>query len=104
MSSAEAIFHITTPDGWAAAQAAGAVSPASLATEGFVHCSTESQLPATIGRHFAAAEELVLLRLRRDLLDDELRWEEARHGEAYPHLYRPIALTEVDEPIPWRHE
>ena len=101
MTAGEAIFHITTPDGWAAAQAAGVVRPPSLAEEGFVHCSTESQLAATIGRHFVDAAELVLLRLRREVLDDELRWEAARHGESYPHLYRPIALDEVAEAIPY---
>lgn len=103
-SSSEAIFHIATPESWAAAQAVGEVAPFSLADEGFVHCSTESQLEGTIARHFGAHDELVLLRLRRDALDAELRWEEAGHGGAYPHLYRPISLSEVAEAIPWRRE
>lgn len=98
----EPVFHITTPDAWADAQAAGALSPPSLAAEGFVHCSTADQLDGTLARHFASAEELLLLRLRRDLLEPELRWEEASHGGSYPHLYRPIALNEVAEVLPWR--
>ena len=100
----EAIFHITTPEAWAAAHAVGEVAPFSLADEGFVHCSTEAQLEGTIGRHFEGHDELLLLRLRRDLVDPELRWEQAGHGGAYPHLYRPIALSEVAEAIPWRRE
>jgi uncharacterized protein (DUF952 family) len=100
MTADEAIFHITTPDAWAAAQEAGEVVPESLATEGFVHCSTASQLDGTIARHFAGAAALVVLRLRRDLLDDELRWEQAGHGGSYPHLYRPISVSEVAEAIP----
>lgn len=99
---ADAIFHITTPESWAVAQATGAVVPSSLAAEGFVHCSTAAQLDGTLARHFTAAEELVLLRLRRDLLDPELRWEGSTHGGAYPHLYRPIAVSEVAEALPWR--
>ena len=100
MTADEAIFHITTPDAWAQAQASGQVVPESLAIEGFVHCSTASQLEGTIARHFAGAAELVVLRLRRDLLEDELRWEQSGHGGTYPHLYRPISVAEVAEAIP----
>jgi uncharacterized protein (DUF952 family) len=95
------VFHVTTPAGWAAAQEAGEVVPPSLAAEGFVHCSTESQLEATLKRHFGGHDDLVLLRLRRDRLDDELRWEEGRPGQLFPHLYRPISLSEVAEAVPW---
>ena len=96
------IFHLTTPAEWSAAQALGSVRPASLAAEGFVHCSTEEQLAGTIARHFANVDELVLLRLHADRLGEDLRWEESRPGEPYPHLYRAIALDEVAEVIPWR--
>ena len=97
----EAIFHITTAEGWAEAAQTGRVVPASLASEGFVHCSTASQLAGTLERHFADAGELVLLRLRRDVLDPDLRWEPSGHGGVYPHLYRPIAVAEVAEALPW---
>lgn len=98
--AAEEIFHITTRDGWEQAQRTGQVAPASLTEEGFVHCSTESQLEGSIERHFAGVDELVVLRLRRDLLDEELRWEAATSGRRYPHLYRPITLAEVAEAVP----
>lgn len=97
-----AIFHLATPAEWTAAQASGSVAPPSLATEGFVHCSTGAQLDDTITRHFAGAEELVLLRLRHDDVSDALRWEESRPGEAFPHVYRAIRLDEVVEIVPWR--
>ena len=96
------IFHLTTPAEWAAAQEVGSVRPPSLATEGFVHCSTRDQLAGTIARHFVGVDELVLLRLDADRLGEDLRWEESRPGEPYPHLYRAIALDEVAEVIPWR--
>ena len=97
--SDEAVFHITTAQEWEAAQRTGEVVPASLAEEGFVHCSTESQLEGSIERHFAGVPDLVVLRLHRDRLEAELRWEEARSGERYPHLYRPIAVAEVAEAV-----
>jgi uncharacterized protein (DUF952 family) len=96
------IFHLTTPAEWATARERGSVSPPSLATEGFVHCSTADQLEGTIARHFAGVDELVLLRLHEEPLGEDLRWEESRPGERYPHLYRAIGLDEVAEVIPWR--
>ena len=96
------IFHLATTDEWAVAQASGVVAPPSLATEGFVHCSTDDQLRSTIERHFAGVDELVLLRLDPASFADDLRWEESRPGETYPHVYRGIALGEVLEVIPWR--
>lgn len=99
--TAALIFHLATAEEWAIAQATGSIAPASLATEGFVHCSTDAQLDGTIQRHFAGIDELVLLRLRADELRDALRWEESRPGEAFPHVYRAIALDEVTEVIPW---
>lgn len=95
------IFHLATPIAWATARELGSVAPPSLATEGFVHCSTREQLAGTIARHFAGVDELVLLRLHEDRLGPDLRWEESRPGERYPHLYRAIALDEVAEAIPW---
>ncbi len=100
--TATPIFHLATPTEWATAQATGSVAPVSLASEGFVHCSTEAQLEDTIQRHFAGVDELVLLRLHAADLGDALRWEESRPGEAFPHVYRAIALAEVAEAIPWR--
>src|SRR3546814_20515103 len=93
------VFHITTAEGWARAQSAGEVAPASLADEGFVHCSTDDQLTGTIERHFPGATDLVVLRLRRDLLDPEPRWEDSGHGTS-PHLYRPLTPAEVAQPTP----
>lgn len=98
----EPIFHLATPSEWDDAQATGRIAPASLASEGFVHCSTEGQVAATIERHFDGVDELVLLRLHPDGLADALRWEESRPGEAFPHVYRAIDLAEVAEVIPWR--
>jgi uncharacterized protein (DUF952 family) len=89
------LLHITTPAAWAAAQDAGEVVADSLAAEGFVHCSTRDQLAGTLARHFAGAGELVLLVLDPDAVAADLRWEESRPGERYPHVYAPIPVTAV---------
>ena len=100
----DAVFHLTTPQGWAEAQTAGEVVPPGFADEGFVHCSTGAQLAGTIERHFAGQDELVLLRLHVDALEPDLRWEEGRPGVVFPHVYRPLVLADVAEPISWRRD
>lgn len=89
------LLHITTPAEWAAAQQAGVVRPASLDTEGFVHCSTGAQLDTTLGRQFRGAGPLLVLVLDADAVAADLRWEESHPGEHFPHVYAPIATTAV---------
>lgn len=96
------ILHITTPAGWDDARRAGVVRPPSLATEGFVHCSTRDQLAATLARHFAGSGPLLGLVLDQDRIAPALRWEESRPGERFPHVYSPIPLDAVVSVEPLR--
>jgi uncharacterized protein (DUF952 family) len=89
------VVHIATRDEWAAAQQSGVVSPPSLHTEGFVHCSTRAQLVATLDRHFRGAGPLVLLQLDLGAIEPHLRWEESHPGERFPHVYAPIPVEAV---------
>jgi uncharacterized protein (DUF952 family) len=95
------LVHLATPAEWAEAQATGEVAPASLRDEGFVHCSTGAQVDATIERHYAAHDELVLLRLDPLAVEGSLRWEESRPGEVFPHVYRALRLDDVVAAVPW---
>ena len=89
------ILHIATPSEWAAATRTGQIAPPSLATEGFVHCSTRAQLAGTLDRHFAGAGPLVLLALDEAAIAPDLRWEEGMPGERFPHVYAAIPVTAV---------
>ena len=89
------ILHITTPAAWAEAQRTGAVRPASLEDEGFAHCSTRAQLPGTLARHFPGTDPLVGLVLDRAVVAADLRWEESRAGQRFPHVYGPIPVEAV---------
>lgn len=100
-ASAGRVFHLATPEEWTAASEVGRIEPRSLATEGFVHCSTVEQLTGTIERHFGTADELIVVELA-PAIADELRWEESRPGERYPHLYRPVVATDVTGIHHWR--
>jgi uncharacterized protein (DUF952 family) len=96
------VFHLTTAEAWARAQHDGELVPAGFADEGFVHCSTLEQLVGTIQRHFPHAASLVLLELAPEPVAADLRWEESRPGERYPHLYRPLRATDVHTAWEWQ--
>jgi uncharacterized protein (DUF952 family) len=89
------ILHIASPSEWAAAMRTGQIAPPSLATEGFVHCSTRAQLAGTLDRHFAGAGSLVLIALDEAAIAPDLRWEEGLPGERFPHVYAAIPVTAV---------
>ena len=95
LRSDDDVLHITTPAAWQEAERTGTVPVPSLATEGFVHCSTRTQLPGTLARHFAGAGPLLGLVLDVVALAD-LRWEPSVPGQPpFPHLYEPLLASMV---------
>ena len=58
--------------------------------DGFIHFSTASQLAATLQKHYAGQHGLMLIALEADTLGEALRWEPARDGDLFPHLYAPL--------------
>jgi len=73
-------------------QTAGA--PVDLA-DGFIHFSTAEQVAATAARHFAGESDLVLVSFDPATLGAALKWEPARGGQLFPHLYRALRMSEV---------
>jgi len=104
MMKVRSIFHIATPVDAVRLERAGSLSPASLATEGFVHCSMAASVVRTTERHLNEVDDLVLIELATDKLDDEIRWPEVYPGEQFPHLYGPIPLAAVVKVHRWRPE
>lgn len=89
------LLHVTTPSGWEAVRAAGA-----LEARPFVHLCTEAQLAFVLERHFPAEAKLVLLRLDPAGLD--VRWEHSEPGmDDFPHLYgaAPLSAIKGAEPL-----
>ena len=100
------ILHITTATEWHRAVEAEVLAPASLATEGFIHCCTRDQLTGVLDRFHPNRDGLVVLRLDVSQLDSELRWEAPSHPDGtpntsvetslrFPHIYGPIATAAV---------
>ena len=90
------VYKILRADEWAALRADGASdgSPADRA-DGFIHLSTAAQAPGTAAKHFAGETDLILVALDSQALGDDLRWEESRGGEDFPHLYRQLTTDDV---------
>lgn len=97
------IYKIFRADEWAALQSAGETAGAPIdLSDGYVHFSTAAQVRETAAKHFAGADDLVLLALDPAQMGPDLRWEPSRGGALFPHLYRKLTLAEVlwHRPLP----
>ncbi len=90
------IYHMCRRDEWRAAEGQGRYFGSSQdIAEGFIHFSTASQVAASAAKHRAGQANLVLLEVVADDLGDALKWEPARDGDLFPHLYGPLPVAAV---------
>ncbi len=98
------IYHITSRKAWEEAQAKGEYRADSLATEGFIHCSTLSQVLPVAHLYYKGQSGLILLEIEPALLSADLKWEPPSGGAPppgvpvgyqFPHVYGPIDLDAV---------
>lgn len=95
------IYKIFRADEWADLQARGETAGAPIdVADGYVHFSTAAQAGETAAKHFAGVSGLVLLTLEADDLGAALKWEPSRGGALFPHLYRPLRLSDVQASAP----
>ena len=88
------IFKICDVDLWEKAKAEGQFMGAEIdLKDGFIHFSTAEQLGETLALHFEGIENLLLLTIDGCRLD--LKWEPARNGNLFPHLYDILPLSTV---------
>lgn len=86
------LYHLAPWDGFRLCD----YTPASLASEGFVHLSSAGQLLKTANRWFEGVEDLVVLVLDVARLGSPLRWEDLyQRGEEFPHLYGALPGASV---------
>lgn len=69
-------------------------SPADHA-DGYIHLSCGSQVAATLDKHFNGVEGLMLVAVDLSRLGDSVRWEQARGGELFPHIYGHLPVGAV---------
>jgi uncharacterized protein (DUF952 family) len=93
------ILHLCPQSAWQEALTSGAYHPASLETEGFIHCSRPPQILDVANRYFLGAKDLILLWIEKKDLLPEVRWEPSG-GDDFPHVYGAINLEAVSAAVP----
>jgi uncharacterized protein (DUF952 family) len=98
------IYHITSLKAWREAGQRGEYRAESLETEGFIHCSTETQVLPVAAKYYPGRGRLLLLAIDPARLSAQLKWEPPSggappagvpEGEVFPHVYGPINLDAV---------
>ena len=85
------IYHLTNKPDWEAARSQDEYPVASLAEEGFIHCSQdEAQLLRVANRLFPGQDDLLVLDVETNRLFSPVKREPSRSGEIYPHIYGPL--------------
>ncbi|CAM5302401.1 DUF952 domain-containing protein [Streptomyces chartreusis] len=104
------ILHITERSLWEAARERGTYEMSTrgrtLQEEGFIHCSTRTQLPsvaAFLYGSYDGPDELVVLIVDPARLEAPLRYEAPKPGgEEFPHVYGPIPVEAVVDVEVWK--
>jgi uncharacterized protein (DUF952 family) len=94
------IYHIVTPEIWEKFKDEYEYEAASLAAEGFIHCSYKNQLEDVLQRYYKNAYKVLILSINPHFLKSELIAEPSTNGEIYPHIYGKInksAIVAVEE-------
>jgi uncharacterized protein (DUF952 family) len=88
------IYHTVSETDWESA-GQDALRPASLETEGFIHCSYGDQVARVANRSYADQSDLVVLAIDADALEPLVRDEAAEVGEKFPHVFGPIPKSAI---------
>ena len=100
------ILHLIERATWNAVCGNHQYEPASLASEGFVHCTGDLDTLLVVANSFYrdVAGELVALELDEAALTSEVRWEAPAHPDGrhpvdneplFPHVYGPLDIAAV---------
>ena len=90
----ESILHLTTQAEWQAARSDGLLTPASLSSEGIIHCSRPDQIQRVANVYFRDQTDLALLTIDPRLVQPEIRWDLSENS-FFPHIYGPLNLEAV---------
>jgi uncharacterized protein (DUF952 family) len=100
------IYHIAVRADWERALTDGVYTRSSvdktLAEEGFIHASQESQVARTANKYYRDVPgDLVLLVIDPGRLDAEVRYEDVPGAELpFPHIYGPLNVGAVLAAVP----
>lgn len=102
------ILHLAPAADWDAVPPGGSYAPASLAADGFVHCTGDDATLLRVANAFyrQLPGELVVLTLDETRLAAEVRWEPPAHPDPdaapvsdhavlFPHVFGPLERAAV---------
>jgi uncharacterized protein (DUF952 family) len=88
------IYKICPRHEWDAAVAEGMFRGSAVdRRDGFIHFSDEAQVESTLRLHFAGQSDLVLVSVDAADLAPRVRYEPARGGQMFPHLYGELPTS-----------
>jgi uncharacterized protein (DUF952 family) len=102
-SVASTIYKICEAALWRKAEQEGVFGGAPVDVhDGYIHLSTAEQAAETASKHFAGADDLILIAVEAKALGSALKWEPSRGGALFPHLYGALPLEAVlwTKPLP----
>jgi len=89
-------FKVMSRADWTRARAEGRYEGSAVdLADGYIHMSTEAQLPETLSKHYRGQSDLVVLIVDLGTVDDDLVWEPSRGGDLFPHLYAALPISAV---------
>jgi len=88
------VYKLLTEADWALAEASGTTATALDLADGYVHLSTNAQVRETARRYYSGQVRVRLLRFDFATLGD-VRWEESRGGDLFPHLYGALEIAKA---------
>jgi uncharacterized protein (DUF952 family) len=90
------IYKVAGDTAWLEAKRAGAYGgSADDLRDGYIHFSTADQLAGTLAKYYAGRDDLILAAVDPVRLGPALKWEPARGGVLFPHLYGVLAIADV---------
>ena len=96
------ILHLVVLSDWTEASQHSDYRPASLASEGFIHCSTPNQVAEVANERFSAQHGMGLLVIDENLVEPEVRWEDSSgQGQDFPHIYGALNRAAVVDVMPF---
>jgi len=94
--SAPTAFKVLTQQQWADFERERVFRGAPVdVADGYIHLSTAEQLEGTLAKHFAGQTGLMIAEVDLVQQGDAIRWEAARGGELFPHLYGELPIHAV---------
>ena len=93
-SNESLIYKVVSRDDWKSARKSGVFKGVSIdIQDGYIHFSTHAQVQETVAKHFAGQQDLLIVAVETESLGAQIKWEQSRGGDLFPHLYDCLLYT-----------